>query len=67
MILRWMKDGEIEDEHGDFFIVENSSTSYWNNSHALRLVKNVIQIIQKSICRYIGNLYINSVIVQLTH
>lgn len=44
-----MKDGEIEDEHGDFFIIENSSESYWNNSHALRLVENVMKIIQKSI------------------
>eukprot|EP00102_Acyrthosiphon_pisum_P013929 XP_008183718.2 PREDICTED: gamma-tubulin complex component 3 homolog [Acyrthosiphon pisum] len=35
MILRWMTGGEIEDEHGDFFIVENLSESYWNNSHAL--------------------------------
>ncbi|KAL4132123.1 hypothetical protein QTP88_009332 [Uroleucon formosanum] len=35
MILRWMTDGEIEDEHGDFFIVENLSESYWNNSYAL--------------------------------
>lgn len=50
MIIRWMKDGEIEDEHGEFFIVENPSKSYWNNSHALRLVENVIQIIQKSFC-----------------
>lgn len=31
-----MTDGEIEDEHGDFFIVENLSESYWNNSYALR-------------------------------
>jgi len=63
MILRWMKDGEIEDEHGDFFIVKNSSESYWNNSHALRLVENVIKFIRKSICIT----YINSTIVQLTH
>jgi len=36
MILRWMTDGEIEDEHGDFFIAENLSESDWNNSHTLR-------------------------------
>ncbi|XP_060852229.1 gamma-tubulin complex component 3 homolog [Rhopalosiphum padi] len=35
MILRWMIDGELEDKHGEFFIVENPSESYWNNSHVL--------------------------------
>jgi len=44
-----MIDGEIEDKHGEFFIVENLSENYWNNSHTLRLMKNVMKIIQKSI------------------
>ncbi|XP_026804833.1 gamma-tubulin complex component 3 homolog [Rhopalosiphum maidis] len=35
MILRWMIDGELEDKHGEFFIVENPSEIYWNNSHVL--------------------------------
>lgn len=51
MILRWMIDGKIEDKHGEFFIVENSSENYWNNSHALRLVKNVRKIVQNSILK----------------
>ncbi|XP_050057726.1 gamma-tubulin complex component 3 homolog isoform X2 [Aphis gossypii] len=34
-ILRWMIDGEIEDKHGEFFIEENLSENYWNNSHTL--------------------------------
>lgn len=44
-----MIDGEIEDKHGEFFIVENLSESYWNNSHTLRLMKNTMKIIQKFI------------------
>lgn len=37
MIVRWMADGELEDDYGEFFIVENSSENYWN-SHTLRSV-----------------------------
>jgi len=57
-----MIDGEIEDEYGEFFIVENLSENDWNNSHALRLAKNITEIIQTSI--FIT--YINFDIVQLT-
>ncbi|XP_022162682.1 gamma-tubulin complex component 3 homolog [Myzus persicae] len=46
MILHWMKDGEIEDEHGDFFIIENSSESYWNNRHALSST-NTLEFLNK--------------------
>jgi len=44
-----MIDGEIKDKHGEFFIVENLSENYWNNSHTLRLMKYVMKIIRKFI------------------
>jgi hypothetical protein len=36
MIIRWMTDGELEDEHGEFFIVKTLSENYWYDSHELR-------------------------------
>lgn len=37
MIIRWMTDGELEDEHSEFFVVKTSSENYWRDSHELRL------------------------------
>lgn len=54
MIIRWMVDGELEDEHGEFFIVKTSPENYWHDSHELRL--------QYIICRYtklINNIFLS--------